>query len=65
MELVYTYRLLYMLAQLRNKIIKRYYDDLIYKYIEVEKIVEYVLWNYFFLNINHKVRFYIKDYNIY
>jgi hypothetical protein len=44
---------------------RRYHDNLVYRYIGVDKTIEQISRNYYFLNIFRKVRHYLKDYDIY
>lgn len=58
--LVYAHGLIYVPNKLRNEIIKRHHDDLTHGHMGVEKTVEHVSRNYYFPNMNRKVRFYIQ-----
>ena len=44
---------------MRTKIIAKYYNNLIYRYIGTEKTAKAILRNYYFLNIRRKVQGYI------
>jgi hypothetical protein len=44
---------------------RRHYNNLIYRYIGVDKTIEQISRNYYFLNMFRKVRYYLKDYDIY
>jgi hypothetical protein len=57
--LVYLRNLIYIPNYIRTKIIKQHHDDPIYRYIRMEKTVELILRNYYFLNIRRKVQNYI------
>lgn len=61
--LFYLYGLIYVLVKLREEVIKKHHDDLTHGHMGIEKTVEHISRNYYFLNMNRKVRFYIQSYD--
>jgi hypothetical protein len=63
--LVYLRNLIYIPNCMRTKIIKWHHDDPMCRHIGMEKTVELILRNYYFLNIRRKVQNYIQQYKTY
>jgi transposase InsO family protein len=59
--MVYAHGLIYVPAKLRNEVIQRHHDDATHGHMGIEKTVEHVSRNYYFPNMNRKVRFYIRE----
>jgi hypothetical protein len=53
--LVYLRNLIYIPDCIRTEIIKQHHNDPMHRYIGIEKTVELILRNYYFLNIRRKV----------
>jgi hypothetical protein len=53
--LVYLRNLIYIPDCIRTKIIKQHHDDPMHRYIGMEKTIELISRNYYFLNIRRKV----------
>jgi hypothetical protein len=59
--LVYFHRLIYVPRDLRDKVIKLYYDTPLYGYMGTEKIMEHVSRNYYFPNMRKRVERYVQN----
>lgn len=64
-RLIYIHGLIYTLSKLRNEVIRRHYDILIYSHQGTKKTIEHISRNYYFLNIRRKVLQYIQQCDIY
>jgi hypothetical protein len=58
-RLVYLRNLIYIPNYIRTKIIKQHHDDPMHRHMGIEKTVELISRNYYFLNIRRKVQSYI------
>ena len=60
--LIYMHNLIYMLKSMRNKIIQMHHDQPIFGHLRNKKTTEQITQNYYFLNIQQTVTYYVKNY---